>query len=211
MISTQLALLAVSVVCTPQSGAAVDTIGAGTNREALYRQGITFDVFLDHAVKRRQMWLDNYAKGRVPEALLTRARAIPGRWRLLVVAVDSCSDSANTIPYLAHLVAAADNLDMRIIDSDLGRPVMEAHRTPDGRAATPTVVLLDDNYDEAGCFIERPAELQAWALENRNKLDGSEFLQQKSAWYDKDLGYDTMSEVIALMEAAARGTNNCES
>ena len=210
MISSQIALLALGVVCTPHTSAPVDTT-AGTNREALYRQGITFDVFLDQAVKRRQMWLDNFAKGRVPDALQSRVLAVPGRWRLLVVAVDSCSDSANTIPYLAHLVAATDNLEMRIIDSDVGRPVMEAHRTPDGRAATPTVVLLNDRYEEVGCFIERPAELQTWAIENRDKLDDREYMRQKFAWYDNDVGHQTMSEVVALMEEAAAGRNNCES
>ena len=208
MVVGQLALFFLGVVCVP--GDAIQPVGGvGVNREALYKQGITFDVFLDQAVKRREMWLNNYAKGGVPDDLLRRARAIPGTWRLLVVAVDSCSDSANTIPYLAHLVSAVDGLEMRIIDSDVGRPVMEAHRTPDGRAATPTVVLLDRDYEEVGCFIERPEELQDWALTGGKELEHEEYMEQKFAWYDKDLGRQTMLEVIVLMEAAAQGAMGC--
>ncbi len=209
MLAGQLALFFLGVVCVPVDGLASPVGGVGVNREALYKQGITFDVFLDRAVERRQMWLDNYAKGGVPDKLLKRARAVPGTWRLLVVAVDSCSDSANIVPYLAHLVSAVDGLEMRIIDSDVGRPVMEAHRTPDGRAATPSIVLLDEVYDEVGCFIERPRELQEWALQTGKELEHDQFMNQKFAWYDRDLGRQTMSEIIALMEAAAQGTTGC--
>lgn len=215
MLVSQFALLVWSTVCVPTEGVAPPVADArvnvaGVNREALYKQGISFDVFLKRAVKRRDMWHASYAKGTVPDDLLARARAVPGTWHLLVVAVDSCSDSANIVPYLAHLVSAVDGLDMRIIDSDLGRVVMDAHRTPDGRAATPTIVLLNEDYDEVGCFIERPRELQQWAFQHEQKLEHDEFMKQKFAWYDEDLGRQSMSEIIALMEAGAKGADGCD-
>jgi hypothetical protein len=100
-------------------------------------------------------------------------------------------------------------LEMRLIDPDLGRGIMEAHRTPDGRAATPTIVLLNTAFQEVGCFIERPSGLQAWALEHRQDLDDAEFLKQKFAWYDNEQGRQTLSEIIDLMEAATSGRIGC--
>ena len=47
-----------------------------------------------------------------------------------MVAVDSCSDSVNTIPYLARLVEMVDGFDMRVVNSRVGRKVMEDHPTP---------------------------------------------------------------------------------
>ena len=68
-----------------------------------------------------------------------------------------CSDSVNTIPFLAQLVAQVPQLDMRVISPTQGRQLMETRRTPDGRGATPTVIILDESGAEAGCWIERPA------------------------------------------------------
>ena len=182
---------------------------APDDREAIYRQGIPFEEFLAAAERRRARWLRNYENGSVDESQVERARAVGGTWRLLVVAVDGCSDSVSTIPYLAHLVNGAENLDMRIVDSDVGREVMLDHLTADGRAATPTVVLLNEAYEEVGCFIERPALLQAWVDENRSDLSDRQYLEQKFAWYDEDAGRQTVAAIINLMEAAAEGKEGC--
>ncbi len=177
--------------------------------EELYRSGVTFGEFLAQAERRKAMWLDHYRNGAVSEAVVERAHRIAGRWRILAVAEDWCSDSVNTIPYLALLADRVDGIEMRIIDSDAGREIMEAHGTPDGRPATPTLLILDETYEQVGCWVERPADLQAWALENRPKLEDDEFLAQKMAWYREDGGRQTVSEVLELIEGAASGQSIC--
>jgi hypothetical protein len=127
----------------------------------------------------------------------------------LVVAEDRCGDSVNTIPYVARLVDLVPNLDMRIIDARGGQAIMERHRTPDGRPATPTIVLLDERFDEAGCWVERPAKLQTWVLEHEAKLDANDLHERKYAWYDDDQGEETLREVVAMLEAASSGTPIC--
>lgn len=173
----------------------------------LYEQGQSYAAFLEQAERRKSMWETNTEKAGVPEDLLERAVAVDGTWHLLAVAVDGCSDSANVIPYLAALTDAVDGLNMRIIDSTAGRALMNAHRTPDGRAATPTIILLDSDYENVGAFIERPAPLQEWAMANKDELSDGEYMTQKFAWYDEDLGKTTMLEVVELMEAAAAATD----
>ncbi len=86
---------------------------------------------------------------------------------------------------------------------------MESHRTPDGRPATPTVVLLNDEFEEAGCFVERPAVLQSWYLENQGTLGERELYRQKYAWYDRDAGSETLREFVELLERAASGAGGC--
>ncbi len=188
--------------------AVCDGIGtlAGDGRsdlETLYAQGKTYIEFRDAATRRVDAWRDHYANAQVPDALRARVTALPGSWRLLVVAEDWCGDSANTIPYVAKLVDVAGNLDMRIINSTVGRAIMESHRTPDGRAATPTVILLTAGSEEAGCFVERPRYLQDWWLSNEDKLSRKDLLDQKYAWYAEDQGQETLEEIVAMIEAAA--------
>ena len=185
---------------------------AGDHRSdfgTLYAQGKTYVEFRDAATRRVEAWNDHYANAQVPDALRTRMTALRGSWRLLVVAEDWCGDSANTIPYVAKLVDVADNLDMRIINSTVGQAIMESHRTPDGRAATPTVILLTEDFEEAGCFVERPRYLQNWWLSNEDKLSREDLLDQKYAWYAEDAGQATLVEIVAMIEAAAAGTPIC--
>ncbi len=172
---------------------------------ALFQRGRSYPAFLEAAKARRETWLENTDAATLDLPVLARARAVPGPWQLLVVAEDWCGDSANTIPYIARLVDSVPAITLRIVNSTDGHWVMERYRTPDGRAATPTVVLLDPAGDPAGCFVERPAPLRA-ALE---AAPGSR-METITAWRRTDAGRSTVREIVALLEAAAAGTGRCE-
>ena len=175
----------------------------------LFASGRSFGEFLRTATARRDTWTGNYAAVALDPRIVARARGVPGRWRLLAVLEDSCGDSANTIPWIAQLVDSVPSLELRVVNSREGRFVMERHRTPDRRAATPTIVLLDEQGNEQGCFIERPLALQAWVAQHKQQLSGSDFLEQKYAWYRTDAGRETVREMVELLEAASLGTPRC--
>ncbi len=174
---------------------------------AVYEEGITFAQFLESTEQRREIWLSNYERATVPFDVLDRTRAIPGEWRLLVVAEDWCGDSAHTIPYLARLVDEVSGLEMRVVNSETGAAITDAHRTPDDRGATPTVVILDAQGRDVGCWVERPAALQDWFLEEDDR--SRERLDRKYAWYNWDVGESTVAEVANVIAAAAAGTPVC--
>jgi hypothetical protein len=176
----------------------------------LYGAGRAWPAFFEAAKARKDMWADNYARGEPAPDLVERARAVPGTWRLLVVAEDWCGDSANTIPYLVRLVEQVPTLELAIVGSKDGRWVMEGHRTADGRAATPTVLLLDEDFQERGCFVERPRELRTWVAEHKPKLSDDEFQTRKMAWYREDRGRQTVTDLVELLEAAGRNEAVCE-
>ena len=171
---------------------------------ALYESGQMFADFVAAATARKEQWKGNYAKNVAPDALVTRASAAGSGWKLLVVTVPGCSDSVNSVPYLASFLDRVPSIEMRLINSTVGRSVMEAHRTPDGRGATPTVILLDDQFNERGCWIERPAALIA-LMNSGTSFEG------KMAWYDRDLGASSLEEIVSMIEAAANGGKRCGS
>ena len=180
------------------------TAAADSAYRALFERGVDFPEFLKRAKSRKEMWDRNYESGTVADALVTRARAAAGGpWKFLVVAVDGCSDSVNTIPYIARLVEQLPGSELRVVGSDVGRAVMDAHRTPDGRSATPTLILLDADYEERGCWVERPPELQRWMIENKGKLEDSALFEHKMAWYAEDRGGKTVAAVVDAMEGGA--------
>jgi hypothetical protein len=167
---------------------------------ALYAQGITFAEFLEKARARRDEWRAHYNAATVSPDLMTRMRALPERRRILVVAEDYCLDSANTIPYIARLVdGAPERLELRMIDSTRGQPIMEAHRTSDGRAATPTIVILGEDGRLRGSWTERPSSTQTWFLEQQKVMMQKPLHDQLEAWYAGDAGRTTVSEIADLL------------
>lgn len=189
---------------------ALSVPAADSTLAALYASGKDYRVFLEEARARRAQWVQNTAAAVVAPDVLAAAAAIPGRWRILVSAIDGCSDSVNTIPYLARLVELVPSLEMRIVLPDAGKPFMESHRTPDGRAATPTVVILDEAGNDRGCWVERPALLQTKAITARGAGLMDQFAREKQGWYDADAGASTVREVVAVLQAAAAGAPRCD-
>ena len=165
---------------------------------ALFDRGVTWDAFLAGVESQKEKWHTNADRATADPNLVQRFKRVAPGLRLLVVAEPGCSDSVNTIPYLAKL-AALTGVELRIVSKATGAPIIEHHLTPDGRSATPTVVLLRDGK-EAGAWIERPAVLQTWYLKMMETLDQSERMSRKLAWYDWDRGATTLAEIVALAE-----------
>lgn len=211
MIASLLATL--SIACGAPSSPAlvpVSPVVADSSYRALYESGQTFAAFVESADRRKEEWQANFDKQAAADAVVTRAiEASKGGWKLLVVTVPGCSDSVNSIPYLASLVGHVPGLEMRLVLADKGRHVMEAHRTPDGRAATPTVILLDASFTERGCWIERPAPLIEYLAAEKEKSGDAGLFEAKMKWYDTDRGASSLEDIVQVIEAAAAGGSRC--
>ena len=169
--------------------------------QQLYAQAVTFADFLEKATAHRDEWRANYNDATVGAALITRMRALPEKRHLLVVAEDWCLDSLNTIPYVARLVdGAPERLDMRVINREAGKAVMEAHRTPDGRTATPTIAILAEDWHFIASWTERPSSIQSWFLEKQKTTMQKPLHDELLAWYAKDAGKTTVLEIADLLE-----------
>lgn len=184
-------------------------VKADSTLSALHASGQTFADFVAAAKARREGWLKLADSAQVEPTLVERARAVGGAWRLLVVAVDACGDSMNTVPYVARLAAQA-GIDLRIVLPAAGRAVQETHRSLDGRTATPTYVLLDARGDERGCIVEQPKALREWASKERAKVSLDSVHVGIRAFYAKDQGASIAREAVEMLEAAAAGRTHCD-
>ena len=112
------------------------------------------------------------------------------------------TNNAYLLPYVAKLASLA-GVEMRIVNKAAGQSLLERHKSPDDRTATPTIVLLRDGKD-AGAFVERPVTLQTWMIGAARALSQQERLSRKTSWYEWDRGDSTVAEVVALAEKTAR-------
>lgn len=171
---------------------------------ALWEKAIPFHQFLDNVKARQDQWKPRFAEAAIEPAALEAARTLPARRHILAVADDRCSDSAWALPYVAKLAAAVpEKLEVRVIDRSEGRRIQSAHLTPDGRTATPTLIVLDENNRYIGGWVERPTELQAWYVENKPKVTEAALYAHVNKWHTDDAGRSTIREMLAILSRDA--------
>ena len=215
IISLRALLVASVLLASPAVAHGLARSGCGVEPDStltkLHASGQTFEEFLAAAKARREGWLQVRDSSRVEEGLLARARAVGGTWRLLVIAVDRCGDSMNSVPYLAKLAESVPGLDLRIVLPGPGRGVQESHRSLDGRAATPTIVLLDAEGKDMGCIVELPREIRDWAHSVRASVSSDSLHAGIRAFYARDRGKGITTEAVEMLEAAKAGAVLCKS
>jgi hypothetical protein len=172
--------------------------GGVTTLDRFVESGKTWEQFLAGVSAQREVWLKTDSAVTVPLDFIERAKKVSRGLQLVVVAEDWCPDSAYSVPYVAQLAQAA-GIPLRVIDRVAGEPLMLAHRTADGRTATPTIVLLRNGRD-AGAWVERPAELQQLFLSMSTSPENARRFSQRHLWYESDGGLTVLKEVLALIE-----------
>jgi len=167
---------------------------------ALWEKGTPFHVFLENVKARQDQWKPRFADAAIDAASLAEAKALPARRRILAVAEDKCSDSAWALPYIAKLAAAVpEKLEVRVIGRAEGSRIQSEHLTPDGRLATPAIIVLDENDRYIGGWVERPTELQKWYLENKPKVTQGALYEHVNKWYTEDAGRSTIREMLVIL------------
>jgi hypothetical protein len=167
----------------------------------LFERGLTFEQFVTRLSAQRELWHRNASRAHIRPDLIERLRRVGDGLRVLVIAADWCGDSANTVPYIA-MAASSAHVELRIVDRATGEPLMRQHRSPDGRAVTPTVVLLRNGRD-VGAWVERPRALESVFLSMASSPERQKQFAERQAWYDADGGMTTVTEVVALAERTA--------
>lgn len=193
-------------------------VGAGAVGDsalvALFERAHAFPEFLDGASQRLDEWYAEVATAQVPDSLARRAQAVGGRWRLLVVAADTCGDSLRQLPVVARLAERVHGLTMRVITPAEGGTALQVrYRSLDGRRATPTWVLLDAEGSARGCIVELPAPLRHLLHARRDegtRASNPALADTALAWYRQDRGASITAEVVTMLEAAAAGREYCE-
>ncbi len=80
------------------------------------------------------------------------------------------------------------------------------HYLTNGGRAIPIVIVLDEAFREIGHWGPRPAALQAWVREHRDRVEKGERYRFMRRWHVEDQGGSTYREVLEVVEAGGVGT-----
>ena len=167
-------------------------IQASSVYSALFDTGVTWTEFVASVGFEQGDWEGRRAAAVVDSRMVRRFENAMQGDQLLVVAEAACPDSRAVVPYVVRLAEQA-HVSLRIVDRRVGRPVMDEHRTSDGRRATPTIVILHDGR-AVGTWVERPIPLRDPTLRFSFVRD----------WHVRDGGRTTIREIVELAEESDR-------
>jgi hypothetical protein len=168
---------------------------------SLYERGSDWPRFVASVRVHPDLWHRDDARTPVPHALVDRLARVGRDLRLLIVAEDWCTDSANTIPFVAHLASLA-GVELRILDRTSGASLMTRHPSGDGRGVTPLVVFIRDGQDR-GAWVERPQPLQEAFRRMADDPASHHRAAERQSWYDADQGRTALEEIVAAAERSA--------
>lgn len=167
-------------------------------RERFYA-GATIAELLARPKANGAMWDAVYKRAALSDDAKARASRLDGSWHMLVVTEDWCGDSVSILPYIARLGECCANIDMRIVDRDSNRDIMDAHLTGSSRSI-PIAIVYDEDFTEKGWWGPRPAPLQQWVVTEGLDLPKPDRYRHIRTWYARDRGETTVSEILAIME-----------
>lgn len=168
-----------------------------------FESGLTFPDYLDTVREHRELWSGVWKRARVPADLLERARATPGKWRLLALSEDWCGDAVNILPVLARLAEALPAVELRVLSRDENLDIMDAHLTNGRSRSIPVVLVLDEAGAERAWWGPRPAVLQQWVMDEGMKMEPGPRYRETRAFYARDKGRTTLEELVETIRGAA--------
>lgn len=162
----------------------------------------TFDAFVAGVDANRDLWHAIARRASTRGDLPARVEAVRGKWHLLTLAEDWCGDAVNILPFVAKLVDATSNLDLRVLGLEENEDLMDQHLTGQSRSI-PVIILLDENFTERGWWGPRPRELQQWVLGLGSSMPKADRYRDIRRWYVKDGGIAVLNEIVAVIEGSS--------
>ena len=167
-----------------------------------FENAATFEEYLETVEKNRDLWHSVYQRVRLPDALVSDAREVPGGWNLIALSEDWCGDAVNTLPVIARFADQA-GWEFRVLSRDANLDLMDTHLTNGRSRSIPVVIVYDQDFGEIGWWGPRPGEIQAWVMGEGLSMPSPERYKVVRRWYAKDRGETTIRELLSVLSSAA--------
>lgn len=135
-----------------------------------FAQGMTYAEFKAQMTRNQERLAANERQLELASDDLAAFERLPHPLHVLVLAEDWCGDVIDNLPILGRLAEACGKLDVRIFARDKHLDLMDQYLSEGTFRSIPVFVFFDDNFDEVGRFIERPASVTARRQHLRQEL-----------------------------------------
>jgi thioredoxin family protein len=135
--------------------------------------GMSYDAYKAHMTRNREQFEQNEKDLQLSPEDAQPFRGLPQAVNVLALAEDWCGDVIANLPIIGRLANASDGkLNLRILlrDQQPGEQVMDEHMNKGQYKSIPTVIFLDEDFNELGTWVERPESVTKLREEKRKAL-----------------------------------------
>jgi len=137
---------------------------------ARFATGLTYDEYKAQMTRNLDRVEANEARVKIDPEDLRAFRSLSGPIHVLALAEDWCGDVIANLPVLGVLAREAGTLDLRIFLRDQNKDLMQRYLNQGKFESIPVFAFFDDQFNELGVFIERPASVTERRVEQRKQI-----------------------------------------
>src|SRR5215471_19756138 len=139
---------------------------------ARFESGMTYQAYKDQMTRNREQLEQNERDAEVTEEDLRAFKSLPRAVNVMALAEDWCGDVIANLPILGRIANESGTLNVRIHlrDQEPGSQIMDQYLNRGQFKSIPTLVFLDEDFNDLGVWIERPESVTKLREERRQKL-----------------------------------------
>ena len=165
----------------------MDTL-VGITPERFY-EGMTIAQFVGQMSKNREIFEENYDSFQLKPDDAAFLRGMGRGLKALVLAEDWCGDVVRYLPAFARMAEEAREWEVRVFCRDENSDLADMWRKEGKYRSIPVIVFFDEQWEEIGCYVEKPA-----AVYNADSSARQAFIAQNPDLPDAQLPAGEMSE-----------------
>lgn len=135
-----------------------------------FAQGMTYAAYKAQMTRNRERLEANEQSIEFDPADLAFFQQLPKPLHVVALAEDWCGDVINNLPVLGRLAEASGKLEVRIFLRDQNLDLMDQYLKQGQFRSIPVFVFFNENFQELGHWIERPARIHELLMAMRSHL-----------------------------------------
>ena len=135
-----------------------------------FETGLTYDQYKAQMTRNRERFEANERAVPLEPEDLESFRRLPRPLNVFVLAEDWCGDVIANLPVLGRIAADSGTLNVRVFPRDQHPDLMDQYLLRGEFKSIPVIVFLDDDFNELGRFVERPASVTELRAQRQREL-----------------------------------------
>ncbi|SHH44475.1 thioredoxin family protein [Tepidibacter thalassicus] len=161
----------------------------------LFFKGLSFDKFLESAEEVYRSKMEKIKNSiNMEKDLVNKIKKISKKIYILVFAEAWCPDCQINLPGVSFISDLNENIDLRIVSREGNDEAIKKYRI-NGKPRIPIFVIMDENFNELGVFIELPTILKEIIARGNE----TETLVSKRKYKKGEYVKDTINDVLKII------------
>lgn len=161
----------------------------------LFFKGISFQEFLESSEDVYKQKIEKIKNSiNMDKKLMNKIKRIQKKIYILVFAEDWCPDCQINLPGVSFICDLNSNINLRIVSREGNEETLNKYKF-NGKPKIPTFIIMDQDFEEMGIFIELPTILK----EIINRGNEAEILVSKRKYKKGEYTKNTIDDVLKII------------